>query len=82
MKINKIEEKLIETRNYKIINYDKINENIINNELYERLLQEDDTDYISENLIRIINDEMEKQAPMKKIKNQRKGKGKIFSSDY
>ena len=47
MKINNIEETVIETRNYKIINYDTINNNIINNEIYERLLIEDNTDFIT-----------------------------------
>ena len=58
MKIDTIEETIINTRNYKIINYDNINENIINNEEYENMLNSEDPDFINENLVRIINEEL------------------------
>ena len=59
---------LIETRNYNIIDYNIINNNIINNKLYTQLLEDDDVDFISENLIQIINKELDLQSRLKKIK--------------
>ena len=80
MKMSQTEEKLIQTRNYKIIDYDLINLNIINNEKYIRLLQEEDIDYITENLVSILNSELESQSKLRKIKIEEKNE-KTFSEE-
>ena len=72
MKINKIEETLIETRNFKKIDYEKLNNDIMNNEKYLSTLEEDDTEIIAENIINIINDEMDNQSILRKIKIKEK----------
>ena len=67
MKIDQMEETKIETRNYKIIDYEIINNNIINNNNYIRMLEEEDVNYVAENLINVINEELEAQSKMKII---------------
>ena len=72
MKINNIEETVIITRKYKDINYDEINENILNNENYNNLLTETDTDVIANQLIQFINNEMDNQSKERKVKIKEK----------
>ena len=67
MKINQSEEMKVETRKFKEIDYELINSNIINNEMYERLLHEEEPNFLTDNLVRIINEELDYQAPLKKI---------------
>ena len=47
MKIDMVEETMIEIRNFKIINYDEINHNIINDNIYNKLLEDDDPNKIA-----------------------------------
>ena len=55
MKINTIEETVILTRNYKIIDYKIINENIINDLNYKNMLTSTDPNFINDNLVKMIN---------------------------
>ena len=72
MKVNTIEEPMINTRNFKIINYEEINYNIINSENYNKMLTEEDPDVITNDLIEIINKELDKQSKEKKFKIKEK----------
>ena len=73
MKINNSEERVIETRtrNFKSINYETINNNIIENKIYDQLLRSEDPEFITDNLIRIINEELDNQAPINKTRRLR-----------
>ena len=80
MKIDNIEEAIIMSRKYKNINYDTINENIINDNDYQSILNEEDPETISNYLINIINNEMDKQEKIKKIKIKEKNNNKYSQS--
>ena len=72
MKVNNTEETLIITRNYKNINYEEINETILNNDIYNDLLNEDDPDVLANQIIYLINSEMDNQSKERKVKIKEK----------
>ena len=68
MKVSSVEEKYILTRNLKSINYEQINDNIINSDIYIQLLEDNDPTRVTSNLIKLIQEEYDQVAPMLKVK--------------
>ena len=76
MNVNQAEEKYIKSRVYSAIDYEKINENLINSDRYWNIFNEENTDKIAEEIVQIINEELDKQSILKKRKIQNKEKEK------
>lgn len=76
MNVNQAEEKYIKSRVYSAIDYEKINENLINSDRYWNIFNEENTDKIAEEIVQIINEELNKQSILKKRKIQNKEKEK------
>ena len=68
MKVSSSEENIVISRNLNNVNYDKINDNIVNSDIYIQLLEDDDPGRISSNLIKMIQNEYDNVAPMFKVK--------------
>ena len=68
MKITRTEEKLIITRNWNKINEENINNDILNHTLYKQTLLEKSSNKISENIVQIMNDVYDSYAPLNKRK--------------
>ena len=68
MKINQIEENFIITRNFKNIDFNILNQNIIDSEYYLEMLQDDNSSRICSNLIKMIQSEYDKFSPIIKLK--------------
>ena len=68
MKVNNTEETIIVIRNYKDLNYEEMNENIINEEDYRDLLIEEDPEILATRIIEMINSNMDKQSKERRIK--------------
>ena len=68
MKIDTIEEKFFLTRKWKDVDYDIINNNIINTENYINMLESKDINCVTNELINVIQSELNSIAPVQKIK--------------
>ena len=68
MKVIEQEPKFFLTRDHNKINYDLINYNIMNSDKYCYMLSDDNVDRISVNLINMIQNEFNLQAPVLKVK--------------
>ena len=77
MKINQIEEKYIKVRNMKNVDFHVLQYNIIQRQEYDNILKSDSSNFTAENLIKIITEEYDKVAPVKKVKIQNKEKDYI-----
>ena len=55
------------TRNYKEINWYEMNAMIYNDPLYSEIYFSHDINYISEGIIKVVNSNLEKTAPLKLI---------------
>ena len=77
MKMDESEERIIKTRNLELIDFDRINYEILNDNIYQDLTGKNDPNFIADNLIYIINSKLDDQEPVRRINLSQKER-KIF----
>ena len=80
MKINVCEEQYILTRQWNKINFETINENIINDENYLNALEDDNSDRIANYIVEQINKNLDAQSELRKVKVS-KNKDQKYSNE-
>ena len=72
MKVTQSEEQYTFTRDYKKIDFDRVNQEIMDSDIYFEILESENPDYIAENIIELINSKLDDQSKLKKIKIKKK----------
>ena len=68
MKIESAEEKFVMTRKWNLIDYEAINQNIIENEHYQVALNDNDSNRIADYIVNQINANLDLYSEMKRMK--------------
>ena len=68
MKVSQLEERFCYTRKWKQINYERMEKNIIDSDIYRTMLEDDDLERITINLIKLIQNQYNLEAPVIKVK--------------
>ena len=72
MKVSQLEERFYHVRRWTLINYDLLKQRIIDSDEYQTMLEDDNLDRITINLIKLIQREYNNQAPIFKVKDKQK----------